>query len=460
MEKASFSKYGKDFQEKLAKLILDDRGFCDQIEEVLDVNFFEVAYLQLFVKKIFLYKEKYSAHPSYSTVTMLMRSEIDDASDVLKKQVRDYFARILVDAEQPMSEAAYIKEVSLDFCKKQKLKEAILKSVELINSSSFDEVSSLITEAIKLGQDNNVGYDYMFDFEERFLFKARNPVTTGWDEIDKICKGGLGKGELGVVIAPTGAGKSMALVHLGAEALKDGKNVVHYTLELQDTVVASRYDSCVTSVPLSDLGSFKEEIYEKIKDIDGRLIVKEYPTKSVSTKALRNHIEKLKNRNIKIDMIIVDYADLLRPVTVRNEKRIELESIYEELRSLAQEFECTIWTASQTNRSGLNAEVITMESISEAFNKCFVADFIFSISRTIEDKNVNGGRIFIAKNRNGPDGVIYPIFMDTSNVKIKVLTQTTNVMDIIKKTDEDRIKDLKEKYKKHKMNTRRSTTNG
>ena len=460
MEKASFSKYGKDFQEKLVKLILDDRCFCDQIEEVLDVNFFEVAYLQLFVKKLYQYKEKYNTHPSYSTVTMLMRSDIDDASDVLKKQVRDYFARILADADQPMSEASYIKEVSLDFCKKQKLKEAILKSVELINSSSFDEVSGLITEAIKLGQDNTVGYDYMFDFEERFLFKARNPVTTGWDEIDKICKGGLGKGELGVVIAPTGAGKSMALVHLGAEALKDGKNVVHYTLELQDTVVASRYDSCVTSVPLSDLGSFKEEIYEKIKDIDGRLIVKEYPTKSVSTKALRNHIEKLKNRNIKIDMIIVDYADLLRPVTVRNEKRIELESIYEELRSLAQEFECTIWTASQTNRSGLNAEVITMESISEAFNKCFVADFIFSISRTIEDKNVNGGRIFIAKNRNGPDGVIYPIFMDTSNVKIKVLTQTTNVMDIIKKTDEDRIKDLKEKYKKHKMNTRRSTTNG
>ena len=460
MEKASFSKYGKDFQEKLVKLILDDRGFCDQIEEVLDINFFEVAYLQLFVKKIYQYKEKYNTHPSYSTVTMLMRSDIDDASDVLKKQVRDYFARILADAEQPMSEASYIKEVSLDFCKKQKLKEAILKSVELINSSSFDEVSGLITEAIKLGQDNNFGYDYMFDFEERFKFKARNPVTTGWDEVDKICKGGLGTGELGVVIAPTGAGKSMALVHLGAQALKDGKNVVHYTLELQDTVVASRYDSCVTAVPLSDLGSFKDEIYEKIKDIDGRLIVKEYPTKSVSTKALRNHLEKLKNRNIKIDMIIVDYADLLRPVTIRNEKRIELESIYEELRSLAQEFECTIWTASQTNRSGLNAEVITMESISEAFNKCFVADFIFSISRTIEDKNVNGGRIFIAKNRNGPDGVIYPIFMDTSNVKIKVLPQTTNVMDIIKKTDEDRIKDLKEKYKKHKMNTRRSTTNG
>jgi hypothetical protein len=119
-------------------------------------------------------------------------------------------------------------------------------------------------------------------------------------------------------------------------------------------------------------------------------------------------------------LIIVDYADLLRPVVVRKEKRNELESIYEELRGLSTEFQCPIWTASQTNRSGLNAEVITMEQISEAFNKCFVADFIFSVSRTIDDKQNNRGKIFIAKNRNGPDGMVYNINMDTSCVKIRI----------------------------------------
>ncbi len=128
-------------------------------------------------------------------------------------------------------------------------------------------------------------------------------------------------------------------------------------------------------------------------------------------------------------MIIVDYGDLLRPNIIRKEKRIELETIYEDLRALAQENKCPCYTASQTNRGGLNAEVITMESISEAFNKCFVADFIFSISRTVEDKGANGGRIFIAKNRNGPDGLIYPIFMNTANVKIKVLPSTGESID-------------------------------
>ena len=120
-------------------------------------------------------------------------------------------------------------------------------------------------------------------------------------------------------------------------------------------------------------------------------------------------------------MVIVDYGDLLRPIKARKEKRTELESIYEELRGLAQIHECPIWTASQTNRSGLNAEVITMEAISEAFNKCFVADFIFSLSRTADDKVANTGRIFIAKNRNGPDGIVFPVMADWSNVQMKVL---------------------------------------
>ena len=135
------------------------------------------------------------------------------------------------------------------------------------------------------------------------LFRsARNPLSTGWELIDGITKGGLGKGELGVVIAPTGAGKSMALVHLGAEALKAGKNVVHYSLELQDKVVALRYDSCISGIPLSETKDQKELIWENIKDIKGKLIVKEYPTKSATTNTIKNHLEKLKRKDFKIEI--------------------------------------------------------------------------------------------------------------------------------------------------------------
>ena len=449
-ERVDFSKYGKDFQEKLCQLILQDRMFCDQIEEVLDIQFLELRYLRVFVQKVFQYRIKYEVHPTTRTMLTLMRSELDDENDATQKQVRDYFSRIYK-SDMEVEGEEYIKDTALDFCKKQVLKEAMLKSVGLLKNSSFDEISNTINEALKLGSDNNFGYDYLKDFEQRFEIKVRNPVSTGWDHIDRLSKGGLGRGELGVVIAPTGAGKSMVLFHLGAQAIKAGKNVVHYTLELADTVVASRYDSCITGVQLSDLFTFKEQIYETVQDLDGGLIVKEYPTKSASTRTLENHLEKLRQRDFKIDMILVDYGDLLKPNVIRKEKRMELESTYEELRAIAQKFSCPVWTASQTNRSGLNAEVITMESISEAFNKCFVADFIFSVSRTIDDKNANTGRMFVAKNRFGPDGLIYPLLMDTSNVKIEVLEPTgETVNDIVVKSAKEQAEVLKEKYKEFK----------
>ena len=420
-DNVNFGRYGKSFQEGLVQLIFEDRPFADQITEVLDVGFLELEYLRVFITKVLSYRDKYNKHPSVDAVTTILRTELEGEDEVIQKQVRDYFVRIHT---REIQDTEYIKEASLDFCRKQNLKEAMLKSVSLLQNCSFDEISSTINEALKLGSDNNFGYEYLTDFEKRFEIKHRNPVTTGWKDIDGIVGGGLGKSELGVVIAPTGAGKSMVLVHLGSNAVTEGKVVVHYTLELQDTVIANRYDSCITGYPLSDLRTFKDEIYEQIKDIDGKLIIKEYPTKSATTNTIRSHLSRLVKRGIKPGLIIVDYADLLRPVIVRKEKRDELGSIYEELRALSTEFQCPIWTASQTNRSGLSAEVITMEQISEAFNKCFVADFIFSVSRTIEDKQNNQGKIFIAKNRNGPDGMVFDIFMDTSNVNIKIMPKS------------------------------------
>jgi len=421
-ENVNFGRYGKAFQEGLVQLIFEDRPFADQISEVLDTEFLELEYLRVFVSKVLDYRNRYGTHPSIEAMMTIIRTEMDGEETVVQNQVRDYFARMHT---RELTDREYIKEISLDFCRKQNLKEAMMKSVGLLQACSFDEISTVINTALKLGSENNFGYDYLADFEERFKIKHRNPVTTGWTEIDQITGGGLGKSELGVVIAPTGAGKSMALVHLGSEAIKEGRTVVHYTLELQDTVIGIRYDSCITGYPLSDIRTFKTEIYEEIKDLKGSLIVKEWPTKSASTNTIRSHLARLLKRDIKPGMIIVDYADLLKPVIARKEKRNELESIYEELRAISTEFKCPVWTASQTNRSGLNAEVITMEQISEAFNKCFVADFIFSISRTIEDKQNNQGKMFVAKNRNGPDGAVYSIFMDTSNVNIKILPPTT-----------------------------------
>jgi len=445
----TFQRFGKSFQEDLCHLMLQDRPFCDQITEVLSLEFLQYEYLRVFTKTILDYRRDYKMHPSYKIMATHISAGLSEYSDALQKQIRQFYAKVLSNSE--VDGAQYIKDNALDFCRKQVLKGAMMKSVKLIKTSSFDEIQKVIQDALKLGTDNNFGHDYLKDFEERFSIKNRDPISTGWERIDDICKGGLGKRELGVAIAPTGAGKSMILACLGAAALKQGKTVVHYTLELADTVVGTRYDSSITGVPLGDLMSNKQKILDVVKDVEGTLIIKEYPTKSASTETIKNHIERLKKRGIEPDMVIVDYADLLRPVKETREKRHDLENIYEELRAIAQIYDCPLWTASQTNRSGLNAEVITMEAISEAFNKCFVSDFIFSLSRTIEDKNANTGRVFVAKNRNGPDGLVFPIFADWSRVDMKVLERQSETMDdAVQESTKSTVEFLKNKYKNMK----------
>ena len=163
-DNVNFGRYGKSFQEGLVQLIFEDRPFADQITEVLDVGFLELEYLRVFITKILDYRDRYNKHPSVDAVTTILRTELEGEDGVIQKQVRDYFVRIHT---REIQDIEYIKEASLDFCRKQNLKEAMLKSVGLLQSCSFDEISSTINEALKLGSDNNFGYEYITDFEKK-----------------------------------------------------------------------------------------------------------------------------------------------------------------------------------------------------------------------------------------------------------------------------------------------------
>ena len=147
-ETANFSKYGKSFQEKLCMVILDDRAFADQIEEVLDVNFLELNYLKCFLVKVFNYRKKYGVHPSRDIMKTILRSEMDNENELTAKQVREYYVRSQVSA---VTDVDYIKDIALDFCKKQNLKSAMVKSIGLLQNSSFDEISQVINDSFNDG---------------------------------------------------------------------------------------------------------------------------------------------------------------------------------------------------------------------------------------------------------------------------------------------------------------------
>jgi replicative DNA helicase len=379
----------------------------------------------------------------------IIRDDLKEGKDtVLRDQIVDYLQRIRVNPD--MGDVQYVKDKTLDFCKKQAMKEALEKAVELIATDNLDSVMDLMKNALSAGTPSSVGHDFFEDTEARFIRTRRVTCPTGLRQIDAqdILNGGLGRGELGVVIAPTGVGKSHFLVQMGAEALRAGKNVVHYTFELSETAVGLRYDSNLCGIPSGDVIDRKEEVINFYKENElGRLIIKEYPTGTPSVQTIRNHIEKLLLKSFVPSVIVIDYADIMKSSRKFDSLRHELKLVYEELRNLSMEMNVPIWTASQANRDASNSEIVGLENMSEAYGKAMVADVVLSISRKPNEKATGAGRIFVAKNRAGRDGMLFPMRIDTSMSRFELIdTNEMSLDDVVKSDGTSMKKLLKEKW--------------
>tara|TARA_R110000824_G_scaffold60853_14_gene162433 strand:+ start:9676 stop:11100 length:1425 start_codon:yes stop_codon:yes gene_type:complete len=422
-----FSHHGKSFQEKIFQGLVSDNQWASQMVEVMRPNFFDIECLRFLTEKYFAYYNKYRCFPTLGLLVTVIKEELSDgADDILKDQIIEFLLR--VKANPNPGDIGYVKDKTLDFCKRQAFKGALEKSVDLIEGENFEEVIDLMKNAVSVGMQNSSGHDFFEDIEARFVKINRHAVPTGFDRLDKkdIFKGGLGRGEMGVVTANTGVGKSHWLVALGSNAMRAGKNVLHYTFELTETSVGIRYDSNLCGIPSNDVQDNKQIVQDVYKNKDlGRLIIKEYPTGSASVVTLRNHIEKLTLKGFKPNLIIIDYADIMKSTRSYDSLRHELKLIYEELRNLAMEMDIPIWTASQANRDSAQSDIVGLENMSEAYGKAMVADVVVSISRKAAEKSSGFGRLFIAKNRAGKDGIVFPISIDTSMSVFSILDENS-----------------------------------
>jgi len=414
--------YGSAFQNKVLSILMKDRAFLQQVHDIIDPKYFSSESAQWLAKTTLTYFNQYKSPPTLE----VLKVETDKIDiDILKTTVIENIREVLKYAEAEDSE--YIKDKTLDFCKNQKLKAAILKSVELLKSGKYDEIKASVDEAMKAGTDRNIGHEYMDDIAARFVENKRNTIQTPWDVVNEIMDGGLGTGEMGVFVAPAGIGKSMALVNIAADAAKKGLSVIYYTLELSETYVGARFDSHYTGIPSQDLKYHQEEVVEALKGVKGKLIIKYYPTKTATVNTISAHIDKCIMQGIKPDVILVDYADLLRDTGVKGAIRndIMLGNIYEDLRGLAGTYQVPLYTASQANRSALEEDVIEADKIAESYAKVMVADFVVSLSRKTADKISGTGRWHIIKNRFGPDGLTFPSKMNMATAKIDIYAENT-----------------------------------
>jgi len=445
-----FGHYGKLFQEKIFQSLMTDKDWATQMVEVMDPTFFDVRYLEYLADKFFAYFKKYRCFPTLGLLVTIIKDDLSNNDDmILRDQIVQFLHRIKTSTD--ITDLAYVKDKSLDFCRKQAFKDALEKAVDLIQTEKFEDVVTLMKTAVSVGLPSSTGHDFFEDVEARFVKINRRVCPTGLKRLDAkdVLRGGVGRGELCVVTAPTGVGKSHWLVSMGAHAMRVGKNVLHYTFELSEYAVGLRYDSNLCDIPSNDVQDRKAEVLKKYENMGlGRLIIKEYPTGSATVITIRNHIEKLMLKGFTPSIIIIDYADIMRSTKTYDSLRHELKLVYEELRNLAMEMNVAIWTASQANREAANADIVGLENMAEAYGKAMVADLVVSISRKATEKSTNSGRLFIAKNRAGRDGLVFPLCIDTAKSTFEILDESTlTLSEAMEQTDSDMKNLLRKKWK-------------
>tara|TARA_B110000902_G_scaffold30872_1_gene33153 strand:- start:388 stop:1770 length:1383 start_codon:yes stop_codon:yes gene_type:complete len=408
MTLTSLNQYGHDFQIKVISSLLTHKGFLINIHDIISEEYFENQAHRWTIKEILSYYDKYHTTPSLEVLKVeLQKVENEVLQIAIKEQLKDAYVASDDDLK-------YIQEEFTGFCKNQQLKKALMTSVDLLKGGDFDGIRFIIDSAIKAGNDKNVGHEYSKGIEERYKPNSRVTVPTPWDEFNTMLQGGLGNGDFGLIFGNPGGGKSWSLVALGGHAIKLGYNVLHYTLELGEDYVARRYDAFFTKIDVSQIYKHKDVVKKVVPQLEGKLIVKEFPTGKATISTIESHINKCTDLGTKPDLIIIDYVDLLSSKRKNRERKDEIDDIYQSTKGLARELDLPIWSVSQVNRAGAKDDIIEGDKAAGSYDKMMIADFAASLSRKKEDKVKNTGRFHIMKNRYGQDGHTYSVLADTS----------------------------------------------
>ena len=404
----SINQYGHEFQIKVLSSLLTYKEFLVNIHDIISDEYFENPAQKWAIKEILKYYEKYHTTPSLDILKVELL-KVDN--EVLQLSIKEQLKLAYVTSDEDLE---YVQEEFTNFCKNQQLKKALMSSVDLLKGGDFDGIRYLIDNALKSGQDKNLGHEYIKDIEERYRENSRETIPTPWPKIDQLLQGGLGNGDFGLIFGNPGGGKSWSLVALGGHAVRLGYNVLHYTLELGEEYVGKRYDAFFTKIPVNKVDSHRDKIEEIIPQLPGQLIIKEYPTGRASVSTIESHIAKSTSMGVKPDLVIIDYVDLLSSRKTNRERKDEIDDIYTSTKGLARQLDIPIWSVSQVNRAGAQDKVIQGDKAAGSYDKIMITDFCMSLSRKKEDKVNNTGRFHLMKNRYGMDGITFGIQADTS----------------------------------------------
>lgn len=405
----NFGYLGNTFQLQLLNNIILYKDFAASIVDVLEPKYFDNQYFKLIMQMTKEYYHKYEHAPSFSTLEQITKSEV--TSPMAQKMVLDMINQV---NETPNDGYQYVQEKSLKFCKQQELQKVMTKAQKIIDKGdfeSYDYLEEMVREALQVGEVDTGTADVFFNLDEVLDDDFRHPIPIGIPGIDNLLKGGLAKGEIGVILAPTGVGKTTVLSKISNNAFNLGYSVLQIFFEDNPKIIQRKHFTMWTKIAPDNLSLHKEEVLEKVRQIKenapNRLILKKLPSDTLTMNQIKNQIRKMMAEGTKIDMVVVDYIDCIVPDKNLGDEWKSEGSVMRGFESMCHELDIAGWTATQGNRSSISSEVVTTDQMGGSIKKAQVGHVIISVAKSLQQKEMNLATIAITKSRIGKDGIVF-----------------------------------------------------
>ena len=405
----------------ILKNLIHNDEYSRKVVPFINKDYFEEFHEKIIFEEVCTFIVKYNSLPTKETLIIESEKRTDITEDVFAK-IRDCVG-LLNDTPNDLQ---WLLDTTEKWCRDRAIYLALVESISIADGDNSkknpDAIPSILSDALAVSFDNQVGHDYLEDYEERYesYHREEDKIPFDLDYFNKITKGGLPNKTLNVALAGTGVGKSLFMCHLAASTLLQGKNVLYITLEMAEEKIAERIDANLLNVPIQDIVNLPQQIFEKkvtnlAKKTQGSLIIKEYPTASAHSGHFKALLSELAlKKSFKPDIIFVDYLNICASSRYKANGNVNsysyIKAIAEELRGLAVEANLPIVSATQTTRSGYGNSDVDLTDTSESFGLPATADLMFALISTEELEGLNQIMVKQLKNRYN-DPTIYKRFI-------------------------------------------------
>jgi replicative DNA helicase len=402
-----------EYQRRILALLIRDGTFFSTAmsDEVIQPAYFAEYTHQVIFQALRKCWVDYRQRPAGSTLFETIRQQLQDtAGGTMLPQIQQEITDV---SALEVTDGKIIEKQVVAFAKEQALKN-IITNAQLSPHINGEELVDNVRKVMAIGEGlENLGHVYKSHTYDRIIRRNKPDeivVQTGLRQLDELMSGGLPNGRLGCIFGPAKHGKSVFLGNIAINGARIGKNVIYYTLEMSEEEVGNRLDANISHVSQNHLGKYPDHIVKAVTGIKGELIIRSLPAKRATTDTIYAHLQKLQtNCNFKPDVIIVDWAGLLRPMERYSEYRHTLSAIYAELKGICTDLKLPIWTAHHSRRSSYELKnkqedreflkAIEQEDLAECIDIAAHVDMLLSINWTEEEYQAGVARLFVANSR-------------------------------------------------------------